>query len=377
MNKIKAIDLLQKYASGKCTPEEEALFEDWYLGLNRDRRMALTESELEETEQHLLNDLLAETQPLKKTVALWPRIAAAASVLLLMTALYWGFTTWKAHDHALVENHQIKPGGDKAILILGNGRQIVLATAKNGILASQGNTVINKSANGEVSYQIKGGEGTSGTELTYNTIQTPLGGQYQVILPDGSHVWLNALSSIRFPTQFTGKDRQVAITGEAYFEVVHDERKTFIVIAGRQTVQVLGTHFNINAYNDEPSITTTLLEGSVKLSDGNYSTLIKPGEQAILMNNNQEFKTAEADLEKTIAWKNGNFAFTDDGITTVMRQVSRWYNVDVVYQSPVTQKVFMGSISRFSDFSKVLSTLQLTGLVHFKIEGRRVTVISD
>jgi len=203
-----------------------------------------------------------------------------------------------------------------------------------------------------------------------------VGGEYQVVLADGTKVWLNALSSIRFPTSFKGSERKVEITGEAYFEVAKNARMPFRVIGGSQTVEVLGTHFNINAYPDESAVATTLLEGSVKVAmhDG-QAKVLKPGEQALIFKENNSFRVKEVDAEDAVAWKNGYFQFNDDDLKTIMNQLSRWYNVEIVYQQANLDQKFGGTISRSKNLSQVLRILELTGNVRFRVEGRRITVM--
>lgn len=272
----------------------------------------------------------------------------------------------------------IEPGEDKAILTLGDGSKIILDDAQNGILANQGGNSVLKAAEGELIYSfaeesVKSTDKVS-EQVIYNTIETPKGGKFQVRLPDGSKVWLNAASSLRFPTSFSGSKRQVELKGEAYFEVAHDESKLFEVNTRNQVVQVLGTHFNINAYADEPSVNTTLLEGSVRVSDvrTNISQLLKPGEQSQLTEHIEVVNvknTAEA-----VAWKEGYFQFNEADIETVMRQLERWYDVKVKYEGEVPVYRFGGEIERSLSLLQVLKILEKTK-VHFRLEGREVIVM--
>ena len=273
----------------------------------------------------------------------------------------------------------IEPGEDKAILTLGDGSKIILDDAQNGILANQGGNSVLKAAEGELIYSfteepVSKSTDKAGEQVIYNTIETPKGGKFQVRLPDGSKVWLNAASSLRFPTSFSGPKRQVELKGEAYFEVAHDESKLFEVNTRNQVVQVLGTHFNINAYADEPSINTTLLEGSVRVSDvrTNISQLLKPGEQSQLTEHIEVINvknTAEA-----VAWKEGYFQFNEADIETVMRQLERWYDVEVKYEGEVPVYRFGGEIERSLSLLQVLKILEKTK-VHFRLEGREVIVM--
>ncbi|HZW69216.1 MAG TPA: FecR domain-containing protein, partial [Hanamia sp.] len=266
----------------------------------------------------------------------------------------------------------LAPGGNKAILTLANGSQIILSNAQNGALAQQGNTKVVKLDDGKLAYRQD--EITVAPVIEYNTVSTPRGGQYQLTLSDGSKVWLNAASAITFPTAFAGKERKVEIKGEAYFEVTHDASKPFEVTVNGMQVAVLGTHFNINAYDDEGNTKTTLLEGSVKVSKGNLHRIIVPGEQAVINNLSDIINVNnDANLDAVIAWKNGKFYFDHSNIRTVMNQISRWYNVDIEYSGNVS-KIFGGTISRNVSASNVFRILEATGGVHFKIEGKKVIV---
>lgn len=208
--------------------------------------------------------------------------------------------------------------------------------------------------------------------MAYNTISTPRGGQYQLQLPDGSKVWLNAQSSLRFPARFIGNERLVTLTGEGYFEVAKDKAHPFKISINNMQVEVLGTHFNVMGYNDEPATTTTLLEGSVKIIKGGSVQKIVPGEQAIVKDG---IRVAKVNAEEAIEWKNGNFNFSHEKLGSIMRRISRWYDVDIAYSQRTTGATFVGTIPRSTNITEVLKYLELTGLVHFKIEERRVTVM--
>ncbi|OQP52829.1 hypothetical protein A4H97_24325 [Niastella yeongjuensis] len=276
-------------------------------------------------------------------------------------------------------HNDVQPGNDKAVLQLADGRNIVLDTSQNGKIASQGNTAVNKQ-DGIVLYNSNQHSNT--TAIAWNTLRTPRGGQYQLQLPDGSKVWLNAQSSLRFPASFMGNERLVELTGEAYFEVAKDEQKPFKVIfsspngGGREgAVEVLGTHFNINAYDDEDAMKTTLLEGKVKLSSfkNDGSAILKPGEQSSLSQTSRISQPIPVQTEEVIAWKDGLFRFQDASIESIMRQVARWYDVEIVYDGKI-EKQFIGTIPRQVPVSTVLKILESTGWVHFVIDGKKITV---
>ena len=278
--------------------------------------------------------------------------------------------------------NDIKPGGNQAVLTLADGTKIVLDNAAEGTLTRQGNTTVIKLDDGRLAYNMQTVSKIQTTKTLYNTLSTPRGGQYCVTLPDGTIVWLNASTSLRFPTAFTGDNRKVEIKGEAYFEVAKNEAMPFIVTAGNSEVTVLGTHFNISAYADDKVIKTTLLEGSVKLSvikqagSENEAATIKlqPGQQAQLDAANT-LKVVEADTEEAIAWKNGYFIFNNEDIESIMQKIVRWYDVKVIYDVNDKNIYFTGDISRAENVSEVLRLLELTETVHFKIEGKTITVL--
>ncbi len=316
------------------------------------------------------------------------KVAAAALIIIFIGGGAW--LIWNNHRAENVatkpsaENYKndVLPGGNKAILTLANGSTIILDSAQNGTLAQQGNAKIVKVDSGLLSYNSNTGARPITSVILYNSISTPKGGQYQVVLPDGSKAWLNAASSLRFPTSFAGKERQVELSGEAYFEIARDAQRPFKVVvpsAGSNqgcAIEVMGTHFNVNAYMDEREVKATLLEGSIKMTGPSPQKTItlKPGEQADLQSDGDIKLIPNADTDEVIAWKNGNFQFNDANIETIMRQVARWYDVEVVYEGKVS-KTFVASISRNVPVSKLLRLLQLTNLVHFKIDGKKITVM--
>ena len=266
--------------------------------------------------------------------------------------------------------NDVLPGGDKATLTLANGSTIVLDDAQNGTLAQQGNSKIIK-LDGKLSYDPTS---KNSREVVYNTISTPKGGQYQLELPDGSQVWLNATSSIHFPTSFIGTERRIEITGEAYFEIARDPNMPFIVTVNNAEVQVLGTHFNINAYNDEDNVKTTLLEGSVRfVIDGNIN-ILRPGQQAQLTKEGMTKVVSNVDVDEVVAWKNGMFDFENAGIETVMRQLCRWYDVEVEYKGKADD-LFIAEMRRNIKLSDALKALELTGKVKFDIQGKKIIVM--
>lgn len=267
---------------------------------------------------------------------------------------------------------RLAPGRNQALLTLADGRTVLLDQAGRGLLARQGASQVQKTANGQLRYAA--GALAAGQPLLYNTVATPRGGQYQLTLPDGSQVWLNAASSLRFPVAFAGAERRVELTGEAYFEVAKDARHPFKVAARGAEVTVLGTHFDVQAYPDEPALATTLLEGAVRLGQGAQQAVLRPGQQGQCWPGRSPVQVREVDVQHAVAWKNGYFIFNDEPIEGIMRQVARWYDVDVQYQGALANKDFNGKISRYKDAAAVLRVLELTGAVHFTTQGRRITV---
>lgn len=360
-----------------------------------DNMPVFTEAESE----NMLRNVLQQGRPEGRVVEMapvvrwlsWWRPAAAAVVLAGLGLGVWWWAHSGVRTPAAVAVTRPKPtvpvpGGNKAVLILANGSAVTLDSTKNGLLATQGNTNIVKVGGGQLAYANGGGvpgvdgagaagsaSAAGGATVLYNTIRTPRGGQYEVTLPDGSRVWLNAATSLRFPTAFTGADRTVELSGEAYFEVARAKDKPFKVKVGKMTVDVLGTHFDVMAYDDEESFRTTLLSGAVRVEGGDVSKVLRPGEEATLGLDGRGMTEAEADTDQAVAWKNGLFQFESAGLPAVMRQVARWYDVDVHYEGTV-EKHFSGFIARSAPLTDVLHQLERAGKASFTLEGRTVTI---
>lgn len=303
------------------------------------------------------------------------RIAAASLIIFISgTVAYFALRTTKHNTLAKAPQQQLKngvtPGGNKAILTLSDGSTIILDDAKNGKVAQQGGTQIAKLANGQLVYNALDNKSA---EVVFNTLTTPRGGQFKLTLPDGSEVWLNAASSIKYPTAFIGNERKVEISGEAYFEIAHNAAKPFKVSVNGMEVKVLGTHFNINAYNDEASVKTTLLEGSVSLTKGGATATLSPGQQAQLKNDGNIKVINNVGLDQVVAWKNGYFSFNRSDLQTVMRQLARWYDVEIDYEGKIPERQFGGKIDRNSNLSEVLKILE-ESKVDFRIEDKKVIV---
>lgn len=369
-------ELIHKYNEGTCTEDERALIESWHLHDLSQSSFEPSQETIQNVNTRTRQAIMAHARADRPVRRLWPQRMIAAASILFFLALGAYFFYNKSGSAALTADPvaDVAPGGNKAVLTLGNGQRIILNGAKNGKLALQGNISIDKTTDGNVTYRPHNTQQASNSsEIIYNTMSTPIGGQYELTLADGTKVWLNAASSIKYPTTFSGNERKVEITGEVYFEVAHNAAMPFRVVSDQQVVEVLGTHFNINAYHDEENIRTTLLEGSVKVSAEKNTMIIKPGQQAVLKAG--ELARREADVNEAVAWKNGYFLFNDEKISSIMRKLSRWYDIDVRYQGSPTNEGFNGAISRFKNISQVLKMLEKTKAVHFKTEGRRVTII--
>ena len=308
----------------------------------------------------------------------WMRWVAAASIILLMGVgcyLFFKHTSEKVFTNVVTAQRDVMPPKSvNAVLTLANGQRIVLDSAANGALAIQGNVNVIKSGDGQIAYNTNASKSTE-KEVVYNTLSIPRGSKILCLtMADGSKVWLNSESSLRYPNLFRGKERRVEITGEAYFEVSKNTAMPFIVnVNNKAEVKVLGTHFNINAYEDEASIRTTLLEGSVKFSSSPAaSVILSPGQQGQLAG--PSLKVVNANIEETVAWKNDMFNFNGENISTIMRQLARWYDLDVRYEKEPTE-IFYVKMSRNTNVSNVFKILETTGGVHFEVEGKKITVI--
>lgn len=385
---------LEKYAQGVHSEEEHQRFIEW----TRSASVAEVEAILEEyrvlmpvvkseidtrlvfsiesaIDQHeMIRGSSRHTGKLVSWRKFYKPVAAAVFFLIAGGIIYYFLQSPRqpglASQTITVPKNELVPGTNKAILTLSNNSIVILDDARNGKLAQQGNTEVTKLANGQLVYKPL--EGNS-AEILYNTLTTPRGGQFKLTLPDGSEVWLNAASSITYPTVFVGNERRVEITGEAYFEIAHDARKPFKVGLNGMEVKVLGTHFNINGYNDENTVKTTLLEGSVSLSKGNAVAMLKPGQQAQLAGNGRLSVVDQVDVEQVIAWKNGYFSFNRADLKSVMRQIARWYDVDIKYEGKIPDRQFGGKIDRNSKASEVLKVLE-ESKVHFRIEDKNIIV---
>jgi ferric-dicitrate binding protein FerR (iron transport regulator) len=411
-------DLIVRHLREELNSQEDAELQRW-VGASVENRNLFERL----THEKLLQEELIEFHESRKDV--WKKIdesisakpvimrsrksrnyLAAASVVVLIAAGIFLWIQYQGNKSVIAKTpgpdqqiiQDVAPGGDRAVLTLSDGSIISLDSAQNGMLARQGNFSIVKAENGKIVYDGQQPAFTNdNSSLTYNTVRTPKGGQYHITLPDGSNVWLNAASSIRYPTSFKSHERRVEITGEVYFEISPlltspsggggKSKIPFIVTtisaSGKTSeIEVLGTHFNVNAYADEMSINTTLLEGSVRITTisqsegqpGKRSFILKPGQQSQVSKEDKIFVVNEINTEDVVAWKNGMFQFGSVDIETIMRQVTRWYNIDVEYRGAKPVDKFRGAINRNVNLSELLKILELSE-VHFKLEGRKLIVM--
>lgn len=389
-------ELAERFLLGTATEKEIALLHEWYDTADKEEIELVFTPQPETAEtvgKRLFGGLqLAIQEERDKTrhrrIVLTRRWIAAASVIFVVVfagRYFWDSYRTTKPDHSVAQvtkpGNDLPPGSNKARLWLGDGSVIDLADTKNGTIRHEAGARIEKK-DGQLIYDFSKGEeasrltdGSREAEASQiNTIQTPRGGQYEVILADGTKVWLNSASSLSYPTAFTGKNRQVQLKGEAYFEVAEDKNKPFKVSVGDVQVDVLGTHFDVMAYEDENAINTTLLAGAVRVT-GNAlaSRVLAAGQEASMDRHSGSLTVNEVDAEEAVAWKDGFFQFEGVSIETVMRQLARWYDVDVKYEGK-TDKHFRGRISRSSNVSEVFKMLELTGEAHFSIEGKKIIV---
>jgi len=396
--------ILEKYHAGNASNEEVEFLDAYYRafdlradytsGLEEGKRILLKEDLKNAITENILvykaEKIKTGKKTVYKTVYKWSISVAAAILIIAGLGLFYypqKSNVYQTVNHIkkdrlvtgkdkVIPKVTIVPGGNKAVLTLANGKKISLTDVDNGMLAEQANVQITKIADGQLVYSILSDQHEiNNLKDQYNTIETPRGGRYRLRLPDGTNVWLNSASKLTYPSSFSGhKNRKVELSGEAYFEVAKDKTRPFLVKTIMQEVEVLGTHFNISSYEDESAVKTTLLEGSVKVRGFNgKDKVLKPGQQSTLTIN--EIIVENVNKEQLVsALKNDQFIFESNDIKYVMRMISRWYNVEVEYVGDIPESKFGGAISKFENISEVLKTLESTGRVKFRIDGRRVLV---
>ncbi|MBL4678575.1 MAG: FecR family protein [Mucilaginibacter sp.] len=344
--------------------------------LNDPSAIAPHNAENNERYDRIFSNLKPQLAPAKPVRRLWTKISAAASIILLVgISSYYIFRNPAPYPViAQAKKHNdVAPGGNKAYLILSNGENISLAGEHLGIIGKDAGKDIFKTADGQIKYVDRHSKHNSG-EVAFNTLRTPNGGHYKLVLADGTKVWLNAASQLKYPADFKNlKERRIELIGEAYFEVAKDARHPFIVQTDDQQIKVLGTHFNVNAYHDDGGSKTTLLEGSIKAAGKHAEAIIKPG-QEVISSVDGKLDVDEADTEIAVAWKNDQFMFESEPVKPLMKDVARWYDVEVIYAADIPNVRFNGAISKFENISAVLKILENTGKVHFEVSGRKVYV---
>jgi ferric-dicitrate binding protein FerR (iron transport regulator) len=360
----------------KEKPRHEALFQK---SIDREKlAKAIEEMQGYDTEgslEQLMQKIKKQEAKRQVVTRLWQKLLVAAISLSLIGTFCYQYFYHKSPQNTLAINPHpnfIPSGSNKAILTLANGQKIDLDDSKAGTIARQSGAIIQKKNGGLITYVPS--RNTTDTTTSYNLIETPRGGQYRLQLPDGTKVWLNAASSLKFPSNFKRKQRIVTLTGEGYFEVVHNAKQPFIVKTNSETITDIGTTFNVNTYIDEPHNTTTLIEGSILLAAENKKAVLKPGQQAIVGSRN--ITISQGDLRIATAWKDGQFRFHKTDIRNVLRQVSRWYNISIEYQGAAPDITISGGISRQEDLSAVLKILQLSE-VHFIQQDHKLIILNQ
>jgi len=377
--------IIQRYVSGTATADEILFVEKYYQYLDKNANVldGQNADELEKMAEANFMAIWSEIDPPQKTktVSLYKYISAAA-VLILISGLTFVFLN-KAKpvlksDTAINKSLDIQPGSNKAVLTLADGSKVVLDEHTSAKISDKDGLKISRTEDGQLVYTILDqSDLKTKSVVSYNTIQTPKGGQYQVILPDGTKVWLNAASALKYPEVFTGDERRVELTGEAYFEVAKNKTKPFHVKNQNQDVEVLGTHFNINSYMDDHTIKTTLLEGSVKVSSGKSVKILKPGEQSVADGNGVIRLASDVDTDDETAWKNGLFQFNNANLKSILSQLERWYDINIDY-STIPDKKYNGMVPRKAKLSEVLKMLEKTGNIRFVMaEGRNLKVLPE
>ncbi|GAA3990298.1 FecR family protein [Mucilaginibacter dorajii] len=377
MTQAEYLLLYEKYIAGEATPDEikeVLLYRDefeMYVVVKDDEA-----NEYSETKRRIFNKLNKSTgQPMIVKLQRIKWWSSAAAILIFGTV---GLLFLKnnqsvkplKNNKPAIAVHDVAPGSNKAILTLASGKVISLNDVANGIISKRKDLTVKKQQGRIVEYVASAEDKNPVT----NSISTPRGGQYQLVLSDGTKVWLNAASSLKFPSSFVGRNRTVELTGEAYFEVTKNKGMPFIVKFNNASIEVLGTHFDIKAYDDEET-KATLAEGSIKISKNSQQKMLVPGQQVVVSKSAGNLEVSPANMDEALAWKNGYFIFHDASIESVMKTAARWYDVDVAYDADIKNKKFGGRVSKYKNISELLKNMELTGTIHFKIEGRRITVL--
>lgn len=373
-NKERYQELAEKWLKGTITEKEQIEFNRWY-NTDQDKEINIDYvSSDQELSQRIRKKIDSEIKaPVKRGMVSWVSAAAAILLAVISITIYMNSNSSNKGAKLELSQNEIGPGVEKAILQLADGSTVLLDNSVSEILPQQGTSNLLRLQDGVVYSEIEGEQEKA--SVLFNTLFTPAGSQYQVTLADGTKVWLNSGSSLRFPTSFHGKERIVELIGEAYFDVAKNAAMPFKVKASGAEVQVLGTSFNVMAYKDESYINTTLIEGSVKLASSKDYAILEPGQKGVIYNDEEQIHVSTTDISDATSWKNGLFSFSGESVESVMRKISRWYDVEIIYKGEVTDKDFSGTISRHKNLSEVLKMLELTGLVTFQVKERSVVVM--
>jgi ferric-dicitrate binding protein FerR (iron transport regulator) len=373
--------LIEQFSNGRITAEELQELNQWYDSVDYGYKSFDKWINDAGGENELVDELFSRFERIpksrKRITYLRPvyRLTAMAASILLIIAVGVILNNKKKIKLSAnnISEKPVVPGSQKAILKLANGEKIILDDQHPGKVASQYGTSIVKNNKGQIVYS-NSADSANLTDRLYNTIETPRGGKFSVVLPDGTVAWLNAASTLKYPLRFSKNERRVELTGEAYFEVAHNKDQPFKVISKNQEVRVLGTHFDVKAYEDDDAVSTTLLQGSVLIHNNalNKSKLLVPGQQANLTLNDMQI--GEVNVQQVVSWKKGYFLFDHNNIKDIMKLISRWYDVDIRYVDIDQRETFGGTFSEYSDLKEMLQNLQQLGHVHFKLDGRKIIV---
>ncbi len=372
--------LLARYVNKSCSREE---LDELFAAIGKGEDPEMLDRLLEEVWQadHTAPDIdyeqayqqIRPVPPPRRAVITLKRVAVAAAFVLLVGVTYWmAVRRQTAKQPELAQQALpaiIAPGGNKAVLTLADGSVVTLDSAGKQVIR-QGGVAIQQQ-NGQLSYASQPTDGS----VHFNKLTTPRGGQFKIVLPDGTRVWLNSASMLRYPTAFTGTERSVELDGQGYFEVAANAQQPFKVKVHDMEVQVLGTDFDIMAYRDETTINTTLLTGSIQVKEGNAKQLLRPGQQAVMNNLDHQLTVRTANIREVTAWKNGLFVFNDMALPAILREVARWYDVEIVYKTSPGAELYGGGIGRNLQLADILALLEGNGYNHFRIEGRKVIVL--
>lgn len=384
-NSLDIQDLFRRYLDGTATETDVDMLLSYFKDKNREGDLrAIIANELEHmpdeadgrwqgpVDESFSKIKLMMAAPKARIFRLPSWKVAAAIIVVIGASLVWRYTRVPRQDAVPVPTTTIIPGGNHAILTLADGRRVALDSQAIGRLGESDGLSITKLDSGTLAYAAEGEKSSSGE--VYHVLTTPRGGQFQVVLPDGTRAWLNSASSIKYPLSFNGPERRVEITGEVYFDVAKNGSKPFLAATGGMQVQVLGTEFDLMAYPDEGAIRTTLIKGSIRVAAGEVLRLIKPGQQAVLEHNQDDIGIVYPDLQDVLAWKEGKFRFHKASISLIMRQLARWYDVDIIYEGAPPAFEFNGVLPRKQNVTEILDVLTETRSVHFSISGRKIIV---